>query len=52
MRRQRYPSDLPDAQLNRLELLLPGCKPGGRPRTVDMCEVICAVLYVLQNGCT
>lgn len=52
MRRQRYTSDLTRAQFKRLAPLLPAGKAGGRPRTVDMYEVICAILYVLQNGCT
>jgi putative transposase len=26
-------------------------KPGGRPRTVDLREVVNAILYVLRSGC-
>jgi putative transposase len=55
MRRQRYTSitsDLTHKQFKRLEALLPACKAGGRPREVDLYEVMCAILYVLQNGCT
>jgi putative transposase len=50
MRRQRYPSDLTDRQWARLEPLLPGAKPGGRPRSADPREVVDAILYVLRNG--
>ena len=50
MSRARYPSDLTDRQFRRLEPHLPGAKPGGRPRSVDMREVIDAILYVLRNG--
>lgn len=50
--RQRYPSDLTDAQWEELALWLPGAKPGGRPRTVDLREVINGVLYVLRSGCS
>jgi transposase len=50
MSRQRYPSDLTDRQWCRLEPLLPGAKPGGRPRGADLRAVIDAILYVLRNG--
>jgi putative transposase len=52
MYRKPYPSDLTDAQWQELAPLLPPAKPGGRPRTVDMREVINAILYVLRSGCT
>jgi putative transposase len=51
MERQRYPSDLTDAQWEELRKLIPPPKPGGRPRTTDMREVINAILYVLRTGC-
>jgi putative transposase len=34
-----------------LEPLIPPAKPGGRPRTVDMREVINAICYVDRTGC-
>jgi len=52
MYRKPYPSDLTDAQWQELAPLLPAAKTGGRPRTVDMREVINAILYVLRSGCT
>ena len=52
MNRKPYSSDLTDAQWQELAPLLPAAKPGGRPRTVDMREVINAILYVLRSGCT
>jgi putative transposase len=52
MNRKPYPSDLTDAQWQELAPLLPAAKPGGRPRAVDMREVINAILYVLRSGCT
>ena len=30
---------------------LPAVKPGGRPRTPDMREVVNAIVYVLRSGC-
>jgi putative transposase len=50
MARARYPSDLTDRQWRRLEPLIPPAKPGGRPRSADMREVVDAILYVLRNG--
>ena len=50
MSRARYPSDLTDRQFRRLEPHLPGPRPGGRPRSVDLREVVDAILYVLRNG--
>lgn len=52
MNRKPYPSDLTDAQWEELAALLPPAKPGGRPRTVDMREVMNAILYVVRSGCT
>ena len=48
---QRYPSDLTDQEWAILEPLIPPAKPGGRPRTVDMREVLNAMCYVDRTGC-
>ena len=50
MRRQRYPSDLTDAEWERLAPLIPPAKPGGRPRGVDMREVLNGIFYVARAG--
>jgi transposase len=42
-RSQSYPSDLTDEQWAILEPLIPPAKPGGRPRSVDLREVINAI---------
>lgn len=52
MTRQAYPTDLTDAQWALLLALIPAAKPGGRPRSADMREVVNAILYVLRNGIT
>lgn len=49
--RKFYPSDLSDEQWELLEVLIPRAKFGGRPRGVDMREVINAMLYVERSGC-
>lgn len=51
MIRKPYPNDLTDAQWALLEPLLPLPKPGGRPRSVDLREIVNALLYVLGSGC-
>ena len=51
-RRTTYPSDLTDAQWERVRPLVPAVKPGGRPSTVPRREVLNAILYVLRSGCT
>ena len=51
MERKPYPTDLTDAQWEILAPLLPEAKPGGRPRSVELREVVNAVLYVLRSGC-
>ncbi len=47
----RYPSDLSDAEWVLLAPLIPQAKRGGRPRDVDMREVLNAVFYLLSTGC-
>jgi len=49
--RKTYPSDLTDAQWAILEPLVPVSRHGGRPRTVDMREIINTILYLNRTGC-
>lgn len=49
--RKPYPSDLTDPQWELLELLIPPPLPGGRPRDVDMREIVNAMLYLGRSGC-
>jgi hypothetical protein len=44
--RKPYPTDLTDEQWAILQPLLPPAKPGGRPRAVDLREVINTLLYL------
>src|SRR5213592_2536231 len=50
MTRARYPTDLSNRQWRILAPLIPPVKPGGRPRGVDVREIINAILYVDRNG--
>jgi putative transposase len=48
--RQSYPTDLNDEQWGLIEPYFPAAKPGGRPRTTDIREVVNAILYILMGG--
>jgi transposase len=52
-KRKPYPSDLTDAQWAILEPLLPAPRTsqGGRPRELDMREVLNTLLYLNRSGC-
>src|SRR5215212_3023049 len=50
MKRKRYPTDLTNKQWKLIKHLIPPAKPGGRHRTIDLPEVINAILYVLVGG--
>lgn len=47
----RFPSDLTDAEWERLKPLIPDASPGGRPRKTDMRAAMNAILYLLRTGC-
>lgn len=51
MERLPYPSDLTSEQQEILAPHVPGPKAGGRPRTVNILEVINAILYLNRTGC-
>jgi putative transposase len=48
--RKSYPSDLSDAQWAIIEPLIP-VNSTGRPRKVDMREVLNAIFYLTRSGC-
>ncbi len=49
--RKPYRSDLTDAQWELIQPLLPPAKRGGRPRTVDLREVVNTLFYQARTGC-
>jgi putative transposase len=49
--RRPYRSDLTDAQWELIQSLLPPAKPGGRPRIVDLREVVNTLFYQARTGC-
>jgi putative transposase len=51
MNKNGYPSDMTDAQWERLAPLIPPAKSGGRPRSVDVRAIINAIFYRTKTGC-
>jgi putative transposase len=49
--RRLYPSDLTDQQWEAIKSHIPIARPGGRPRTRDVREIINAIFYVVRSGC-
>src|SRR5260370_40410915 len=45
-----YASDLSDAEWAILEPLIPPAKPGGRPRSVNMRQILNGIFYMLRSG--
>ncbi len=52
MTRKAYKSDLRDPEWALIKPLIPPAKKGGRPRTVDMREILNGMFYVLKTGCS
>jgi putative transposase len=50
--RKRYPSDLTDGQWKKIEPLIPPAKAGGRPRKVNMREILNGIFYIVRGGCS
>jgi putative transposase len=48
---QRYPTDLTDAQWNLIEPHVRATLGPGRPRTLDIREVVNAIFYLNRTGC-
>ena len=47
-----YPSDMSDAQWNIIRPLIPPAKLGGRPRAVEMRQIVNGLLYLVRGGCS
>ena len=45
-----YPSDLTDTQWNLIAQLIPKVKTGGKPRNVDICNTLDAILHINKTG--
>jgi transposase len=49
--RQAYPSDVSREQFEIIRPLLESAKKVTHPRTIDLYDIFCAILYVLREGC-
>ncbi|WP_408627106.1 IS5 family transposase [Azospira inquinata] len=49
--RKRYPSDISKEAFEEIRPLLESVRKQTKPRTVDLYEVFCGVLYLLKSGC-
>ena len=49
--RTEYPSDISREQFAQIQPILESARKKTKPRTVDLYDVFCAVLYVLRTGC-
>ena len=49
--REPYPTDVTDIQWKFFSPLIPEPKKGGRPREVDVREIVNAIFYLLKAGC-
>ena len=49
--RKSYPSDISREQFEIIRPLLESARKKTAPRTVELYEVFCAVLYLLRSGC-
>ena len=49
--RTRYPGDISKEAFEEIRPLLENVRKQAKPRTVDLYEVFCGVLYLLKSGC-
>jgi len=49
--RKTYPSDISREQFEQITDLLETARKKTRPRTVDLSDVFCAILCLLNSGC-
>ena len=48
--KQQYPTDLTDSQWNLIKEIMPEPEANGRPRELDMRQVVNAILYLVVGG--
>jgi len=49
--RESYPSDISREQFEQIRPMLESAKKVTHPRTIDLYDIFCAVLYILREGC-
>jgi putative transposase len=50
VKQQLYPTDLTDSQWDIIQEMIPRAKSGGRPRSLEMRQVINGILYIVVGG--
>lgn len=50
--RRAYPSDISREQFEAIKPILEGATKKTHPRTYDLYDIFCAVLYIVKEGCT
>lgn len=46
-----YPSDISHEQFDKISSFLESARKKTRPRSIDLYDVFCAILYLLKSGC-
>ena len=46
-----YPSNINPEQFDKIKPILESARKKTRPRSIDLYDVFCGVLYVLKSGC-
>ncbi len=46
-----YPSDITRNQFEIIRSILESSRKSTRPRTVDLYDIFCGILYILKSGC-
>ncbi len=49
--RKSYPSDISREQFEQIRPYLESARRHTKPRTLDLYDVFCGLLYVLKSGC-
>ena len=49
--RKSYPSDISRKQFEIIKPILESARKKTKPRTLDLYDIFCAVLYVIKSGC-
>lgn len=49
--RKAYPSDISRKQFEHILPILESARNKTKPRTVDLYDVFCGLLYVVRTGC-
>jgi len=49
--RTTYPSDITREQFEKIRPILESARKKTKPRTLDLYDVFCGLLYVLKTGC-